>query len=807
MAKFFINRPIVAIGISIVTVIVGLVSLVQLPTAQFPNIAPPEITIQSTYVGADALTVAQSVATPIEQQMSGVDGMLYMYSINSSTGGIRLNVDFDVKTDPNIDQVLAQMRYTQAEPQLPLEIRNYGVTIRKSASSPLALFALYSPQGSRDALFLANYAYIHLNAPMTRVPGVGQVSIFGAGQYAMRLWVSPDVLAKLGITVSEILDAISQQNTVNPAGQVGAQPVPPGQQFTYTVRAQGRLASPEDFENIIIRANPDGSLVRVKDVARVELGAQTYNIAGRLNGAPAAIIVVYQLPGSNALDTVNRAKALEDQGYFYLNVQLSPAASLQRTSEVCQQIEQILKETPGVQTYNTVVSFSLQSLVNTTYNGFFFVTLQPWRERDRQGLTAEAIMRLLNQQLTQLPDAIAFTFAPPAILGVGTSGGITFVLEDRSGGDVKFLADNTDKFLAAARKRPEFASLRTTLLPGVPQLFADVDRQKALKQQVPLRSVYQTLQAFMGGYFVNYFNEFGRVWQIYVQAEGEYRTEAEQAGQFYVRNTAGQMVPLSTLVTIENTSGPEFIFHYNGYRAAQILGSLAPGYSSGQGMQALEEVFAETMPEEMGYDYMGMSFQEKTAAEGAPASVIFGFSLLMVFLILAAQYESWSLPFSVLLSVPVAVLGAFAALFVRAFVNNVYAQIGLVMLIGLSAKNAILIVEFSKNELERGRSIVDAALAGARLRLRPILMTAFAFIFGVAPLTFATGAGAAARQVLGTTVIGGMTAASLIAIFLIPVSFYVVETFAHRKERRETQRNAQLAPTEDHGLMVREILD
>jgi HAE1 family hydrophobic/amphiphilic exporter-1 len=472
----------------------------------------------------------------------------------------------------------------------------------------------------------------------------------------------------------------------------------------------------------------------------------------------------------------------EDQGYFYLNVQLPTAASLERTGDVAKKIEGILKETPGVQTYDTIGGFSLLSIANSSYNAFYFVTLKPWEERTPEGLTADVIMRRLNQRLAGLPEAQAFAFAPPAIPGIGTSGGATFMLEDRSGQGVEFLAENTERFLAAARQRPEFALLTTTFIPSVPQVFADVDRDKVLKQGVDLHSVYETLQAFMGGLFVNYFNRFGRVWQVYVQAEGEFRTKAENVGLFRVRNSDGQTVPLSTMVTMKTTSGPEFTNRFNGYRAAQINGILAPGYSSAQARKALEEVFAQTMPPEMGYDYSGMSFQEQVASQGVPASAIFGLSLLFVFLILAAQYESWSLPFSVLLTTPIAVFGAFVALWLRAFENNVYAQIGLVMLIGLSAKNAILIVEFAKVEVENGKPIIDAALAAARLRLRPILMTAFAFILGVLPLALASGAGAVGRQIMGTAVIGGMLAASVIAIFLIPVSFYVVERLSHRQQ-------------------------
>jgi HAE1 family hydrophobic/amphiphilic exporter-1 len=1036
MSKFFIRRPIVAIVIAIVTVILGTVSMFTLATSQFPDIVPPEILVTATYPGADAKTLTQSVATPIEQQMNGVDNMIYMDSVSANNGVVQLFVDFDVKTDPNIDQVLAQLRVDQAQSQLPSQVEVAGLTVQKALTSPLMLVAINSKGGKLSQDFLTNYAIINLQDQITRVKGVSRVQTFG-GTYALRVWVNPDQMAKLGVTAPEVIAAIQTQNNVNPAGQIGGEPIPKGQQFTYTVRTQGRLVTPEEFGNIIVRANADGSILHLKDIARVELGDAAYGISGRYNQNPSGVMAIYQLPGSNAVETaaavnarmkelsatfppgisydvpLDTTKAVtagiheivltllealalvvvvvfiflqgwratlipllavpvsligtfiifpalgfsintlslfglvlaiglvvddaiivveavehhieegmdpksatekameevggpvvaialilaavfiptafipgitgrlyqqfavtiaisvlisafnaltlspalaslllkprdenskrgllgrgfgvfnkyfgrttdsfvktsdvlihksaiamvglilvgvlavflgkslpggfiptEDQGYMFLALQLPDGASAQRTDAAQQKITAALLKTPGIQGVIAVTNFSLLTQVQSTNAGFFFVALKPWEDRKSKQEQIGYIQGNLQKQLSADPDGIAFAFPPPSIPGIGTSGGVTMVLEDRTGSDDPMtLTKNVMAFLGAASKRPEILAAVPSFEPAVPQLYADVDQEKVLQQQVSLSDVYTTMSTFMGGYLVNYFNRFGRQWQTYVEAEGTSRTDIQNISQFYVRSANGSQVPLSSLVKVRQITGPEFIFRFNEFNAAQINITGAPGYSSGQIRAALEEVFKQTMPAGAGFDYSGMSYQEQQAEKGIPSWAVFALSLLFVFLILAALYESWTLPFSVLLSTPVAILGGYLALHARSFENDIFATIGLVMLIGLSAKNAILIVEFAKTNYEAGQSISEAALHAARLRFRPIVMTALAFIFGCLPLWTASGAGAASRQILGTVVIGGMFLSTVIGLIFIPVTFSVVEYLSHR---------------------------
>ena len=1046
MAEFFVRRPIVAMVIAIIIVIVGVVSMGSLPVAQYPEITPPEVAVSATYTGANAEVVEQSVATPIEQKVNGVENMLYMKSVNANDGSLRLTISFEVGSDLDMSNVLVQNRVSEAQASVPEEVKRLGITVKKQLSFPLLLVSLYSPNGTYDQNFQSNYITINILDAVARIRGVGQANVLGGSDYAMRVWVKPDQLAKLGLTVPDITRAIQEQSVIAPAGQIGGPPAAPGTEFTYTVRTQGRLSTAEEFGDVIVRSNPGGSQVRIKDIARVELGTQTYNAVSRLNGGPASILAVYQLPGANGIEVAEKIKAVmeemsedfpkdldylvsldttlaieegireiittlfqavvlvilvvfvflqnaratliptlavpvsligtfmvfpllgfsintlsllglvlaigivvddaivvveavsakmeagmkpreatiaamkevsgpivatslsliavfvpvaamggitgrlyqqfaitiaisvaissinaltlspalsamllrppgdqksplqpfydrfnavfertthgymgvtgyftrrlglslaglfgltvvmsglfgmvpggfvpeEDQGYFLINVQLPDAASLERTDAVVAQIEHLLDGTTGVESITAVGGYSLLTASLAPNTGFFFVSLKPWEERGSADQHVNAIIASVNRKLAfGVPGAMAFAFGPPAIPGLGTGSGFSMMLQDRGGNSPKYLAEQTARFVQAASERPEIGNAFSTFRANVPQIYAEVDTDAVLKLGVSPADVNTSLGSFLGGAYVNDFNRFGRLYKVYVQAEPEYRSKAMDIRYFFVRGKAGQMVPLSSLVAVSPTAGPEYTNRFNLFRAAEVSGAPAPGYSSDQALDALEEVAAEVLPTDMRYSWNAMSYQERAAA--GSGGQVFILALVFVFLILAAQYESWTLPFSVLLGTPIAVFGAIvglwiSGLFLPGYQNNVFAQIGLVMLIGLAAKNAILIVEFAKMKSEQGASALEAALEAARERFRPILMTAFSFILGVIPLLIASGAGAEARKVMGMTVFSGMLAATVIGVIMVPALYVFIERGKDGKKPVDAQQ-------------------
>ncbi len=1032
MARFFVERPIVAMVISIILVLLGVVAMSGLPIAQYPEIVPPMIQVTTTFIGASATDVEASVATPLEQQVNGVEKGIYMKSTNANDGTLTLKVSFEVGSNQDMDNVFTQNRVSQALPQMPQSVKNYGVTVKKALAFPLLVISVKSPKGTYDSNFLSNYTTLNINDPLARIPGVGQINLFGGSDYAMRVWLRPDRIGRLGITVPDIVNAINQQNQLTPAGQIGGPPAASGTEYTYTVRTQGRLLDESQFGNIILRTNPDGSEVRLRDVARLELGTMLYNAVGRHDGKPSAVIAVFQIPGTNAVDVSNKVKAAmadlatrfprdmdylvsldttlpvtegineivhtlleavvlviivvfvflqnwratliplmtvpvslvgafiffpllgfsinvlsllglvlaigivvddaivvveavmhhiehglapkeatikameevsgpvvaiglilaavfvpvgfmggitgrlyqqfaitiaisvllsvinaltlspalsalllkpktdkrsflapfydwfnrvfgrstdayvsfagilirkslrslafigvvcfvivvlvrhipagfvpeEDQGYIMVNAQLPDAASLERTDAVMRKAEAILEKNEGVEGFNTISGYSLITSAYSSNMGFFFVQLKPWEERKTPELHASGVVSALNRAFAQnIPEAAVVAFGPPAIPGLGTGAGFTLELQDRSGGSPAYLAEQVQRFLEAARKRPEVGRIATLYRASVPQVFADIDRSKVLKSGVALNDVNTTLGSLLGSSYINDFNRFGRVYKVYVQAEAEFRKDPSQLGLFFVRSQAGGMVPLNTLVSTGPASGPEFTNRFNLFRAAELTGVPAEGFSSAQTLDALEATAKEVLPSDMSFEWADMSYQERRAPGVA---VVFALAVFLVFLILAAQYESWGLPFSVLLGTPFAAVGAYFGLwmmrqFSPSYVNNVFAQIGLIMLIGLAAKNAILIVEFAKVEHEKGLPLVEAALLAAKLRLRPILMTAFAFILGVTPLLTATGAGAEARKVMGAAVFFGMLIATILGVLLVPMLYVVVE--------------------------------
>lgn len=1031
MADFFIRRPIVAMVISILTVIVGVVSLSRLPIAEYPLISPTLIQVTATYRGAAAEAVMESVATPLESKVNGVDQLLYLQSYNANDGKMTLNVMFDVGTDVNLMQVNAQNRVGQAEAQLPDTVKREGVVVNRSSPDILMAIGLSSPKGTYDAVFLANYADIQLVDAIKRVRGVGDVKNFTAQDYSMRVWLRPDKLAALGLTPQDVASAIQEQNAQSPAGRIGAEPAPAGQETQYNIRAQGLLKSPREFEEIIIRSNADGSQVKIKDLARVDLGAQTYDLRARQNKAPAGAIGIYLAPGANAIETAARVREVldeakarfppdieydvtldstlpikasmeaivhtlleavvlvlivvyiflqsfratvipmltvpvsllgvfivfpllgfsvntltmfglvlaigivvddaivvveavqhhlehgmdpveatrqamkevsgpvvaialilcavfvpvafmagvtgrlyqqfaitiavsvvfsainaltlspalsamllrkpkpgrgpvaaffrwfnatfdrlssgygtivgglarkatlsmlllvavmggiwglgkvvpggfipdEDKGYMFVAVELPDGASLQRTDEVLKQAEAIVSGTEGVRSMIALAGMNILSGLNSPNSALIFVGLHEWEHRKDPSLHAAALARDWNRKFFGIPGARIFAFSPPPLPGYGNASGFTMQIQDRSGGGVETLDRQVRAFLAAAAKRPEIGRVSTTFQSTTPQVKVDLDREKARTLGVPVDSVFQTMQAYLNGLYVNDFVRFGRVYKVFLQAEPEFSNRPEDIGQLYVRNQEGAMVPLSTLVTVGKMSGPNYVSRFNLYTAAEINGSPAPGFSSAQALAAIEEVMRE-MPSDVGYEWSGLTLQEKKA-EGQVVA-IFGMAVVFVFLLLAAQYESWSLPFSVLLATPTVVLGTMVGLLVRNYDLNVYAQIGLVMLIGLAAKNAILIVEFAKMRRDEGKGILEAAVEGAKLRLRPILMTSFAFILGCVPLMLASGSGAASRSTMGTGVVFGMSIATVLGLFLIPVCYVFVQRWSER---------------------------
>jgi HAE1 family hydrophobic/amphiphilic exporter-1 len=1033
--------------ISIVTVIVGLISLSRLPIAEYPTVSPTLIQATTTYRGAAAEAVMESVATPIESKVNGVDKLLYIQSYNSNDGKLTLNMTFDVGTDVDIMQVNAQNRVGQAEAQLPDAVKREGVVVNRSSPDILLAIGLSSPKGTYDGVFLGNYADINLIDQIKRVPGVGDVKNFTAQDYSMRIWLNPEKLAMLGVTPDDVSNAIKEQNAQSPAGTIGAEPAPTGQESQFNIRAQGLLKDPKEFAEIIVRSNTDGSQVKIKDVGRVDLGAQTYSIRARMDKAPAGALGVYLAPGANAIQTANKVKKIleeaktrfppdmeygitldstlpitasmheimktleeaiilvlivvfiflqsfratiipmltvpvsllgvfiafpmlgfsvntltmfglvlaigivvddaivvveavqhhiehgmspvdatrqamkevsgpvvaialilcavfvpvafmggvtgrlyqqfaitiavsvvfsainaltlspalsalllrkptpgkgplawffrkfnqffdwitvgygsivggltrkaarsmlllvavcggiyllgkvvpggfipdEDKGYLFVAVELPDGASLQRSDELLKQVETIVGNTKGVRSALAISGMSILNSLNFPNSALMFIGLDDWKDRKDPKLHAKALVAEWNKKFSAIPGARVFAFGPPPLPGYGNVSGFTLQLQDRAGGSVDQLAAYAQEVIAAAAKRPEIGRLSTTFQPSTPQVKVEMDREKARTLGVKVDSVFQTLQAYLSGLYVNDFVKFGRVYKVFLQAEPEYTNRPDDIGKFFVRNNEGGMVPLSTLVKVSKMSGPNFATRFNLYLAAEMMGSPAAGYSSAQAMKAMEEIMA-TMPSNVGYEWSGLTLQEKKSEGQAP--IIFGMAILFVFLLLAAQYESWSLPFAVLLSVPTVILGTMVGLVLRHFEMNVYAQVGLVMLIGLAAKNAILIVEFAKMKRDAGMPTLQAALEGAKLRLRPILMTSFAFILGCVPLMMATGSGAASRSTMGTGVVFGMSISTVIGLFLIPVCYVFVQRFSDRRQAPASVPAP--APTDPH---------
>jgi hydrophobe/amphiphile efflux-1 (HAE1) family protein len=1037
VARFFIDRPIFAMVIAIVTVILGLAAIPTLPVATYPEVVPPVVQITAVYRGGNSQDLEKTVAQPIEQQLVGLDGMLYFFSSSSNDGLFTISVTFELGTDVDQATVETQNKVNVALPLLPAEVQRQGVLVRKVSSQFLMAIPVFSTDSRYDSVFLNNFATINLVDQLGSIPGVGEARLVANQDYGMRIWVDPDKMATLGVTAADVSNAIQTQNRQNAAGSLGQPPSPSGTDFQYPVNATGRLVESSEFADIVVRARPDGSLLRVRDLGRVELGAQDYRNFSHFNKQPAAVVIVFLTPGANAVETAERVRTLftqakanfpagidyeisydstmfvsaaieeviftllealalvifvvflflqswratliplvtvpvsilgtfavfpflgfsinmtslfglvlaigivvddaivvveavqhnidhglsprdatvkamsevsgpviaiafilaavfipvaflggisgqiyrqfaltiavsvlisafsalslspalsalllrpadaakgegalarafglfnraferatngylsgvrvllrrsilaltalaalflaagglfkilpagflpaEDQGVLFAAVRLPDGASLERNIIVTEQVEAIIESTPGVADTTTFGGFDFITRTNNSNVATVIGTLEPWADRTSEDLQFDAIVAKLQQRLNGVEGAVSFAFGLPPILGLGSAGGFEFMLEDRSGGSVDELAAVTANLLAAASKRPELGLVQTSLRTTVPQYKVEVNTEKVQTMSIPLTDVYDALQTFLGGLYVNDFNRFGRTWRVLMQAEPSFRDSPEDIGRFYVRTSQDDMAPLSTLSTVESISGPEVVYRYNRFRTAKILGQAAPGYSSGQASAAMEEIAAESLPSGYSYEWTGTVYEEKLAA--GKEGFIFGAAAVLVFLFLAALYESWSIPFAVVLVVPLGLFGALSAIYLRSYPYDIYTQIGIITLIGLSAKNAILIVEFAKLRREEGESIVDAAVDAAKLRLRPILMTSFAFILGVTPLVVASGAGGAARRALGTTVFGGMLAATLLAVFIVPVLYVVIQSFSERRRR------------------------
>jgi HAE1 family hydrophobic/amphiphilic exporter-1 len=1051
--NFFVHRPIVAMVIAIVIVIVGAISLIGLAIEQYPNLTPPIVQVRGTYTGANALNVEESMATPLEQQINGVDNMIYMKSTNANDGTMTIDVSFTVGTDPDMNTVLTQNRVSAATAKLPEAVKKYGVTTEKSLPNILMLVTLTS-DGRYDQFFMGNYALINIKDQLARIKGIGRVNVIGASDYSMRIWVKPDRLSHMGLTVPEIINAINEQNIIVPGGKFGAEPAPPGTEFTYTVRLPERFNSPEAFGEIVVRTQSDGSQIKLKDVATINLGVETYNVIPRLNGKTAAIVALYQAPGSNAVELaqqvvtqmdelaknfpesvtydvsldstapitagirdiivtlfialalvilvvfifiqdwratliptlaipvsligafmffpalgftinvlsllglvlaigivvddaivvveavqVNIAKGMstkeatldamekvtapviattlvliavfipvagmagitgmlyqqfaitivvsvivssvnaltlspalcslllkepkpyggplgwffkkfnsgmdkttdgymsfasilsrklkrgvvfiilmtigagffgglvpggfipeEDMGYFFVNVQLPDASSLQRTDAITKEIENILMEYDEIEFVTTASGFSMLLGGATISNtGFLFASLKDWGDREH---TAAEVISQVNRRLAgAIKGAQVFAFGPPAIPGLGNGSGFSIMIQDKGGNTPDYLAENTNKFISAANARPEISRSFGLFQATVPQRFMDIDREKALKLGINLNDLYTTVGAFMGGSYVNDFTRFGRLYKTYIQAEPQYRVDEKQINNFFIKNNKGEMVPLATVATIRPISGTDYTTRFNLYRSVEVTGGPADGYTSAQAQSALKEVAMEVLPDDMSYAWNAMSYQEEKAS--GSLMMILSFSLLFVFLILSAQYESWSLPFSILMGTPFAIFGALFALWVArlyspTFENNIFAQVSFVMLIGMAAKNAILIVEFANEEFQKGLSLFDAAMKAAKSRFRPILMTAFSFILGVFPLVLASGSGAEARKVMGMALLGGMALATFLGVFLYPMLFVFIGKIAGYEKKRDLDE-AELAVVKKDG--------